>query len=187
MITKQVVTAEQFWEMPEIPGKRFELVDGELVEMPTPGPLHNFDRGVLNHLLYTFVSDRILGSSSVTTQVIFFIASRIRVRIPDISFIAWERVPVDGLPEGYWLIPPDLAVEVVSPTDRADDVYAKRENIWSLVFSSCGCSGRKDRAVSVHTESQDRELGPDDILDGGEVLPGFTVRVGELFAIPTRP
>ncbi len=188
MITKQAVTAEQFWEMPEIPGKRFELVDGELVEMPTAGPLHNLIVAILNNMLYTFVASRNLGLVYGDNTSYLLRRNPDRIRIPDISFIAWAQIPVDNLPGAFWPIAPDLAVEVVSPTDRIEDVRRKVDNYLESGVRLVWVLWPDDRLVRVHTKGvPNRELGADDELDGGEVLPGFTVRVGELFAMPTRP
>lgn len=188
MITKQAVTAEQFWEMPEIPGKRFELVDGELVEMSTAGPLHNLIVAVLNNMLYTFVARRNLGLVYGDNTSYLLRRNPDRIRIPDISFIAWAQIPVDNLPEAFWSIAPDLAVEVVSPTDRVEDVQRKVADYLESGVRLVWVLWPDDRLVRVHTRgTPSRELSADDELDGGEVLPGFRVRVGELFTIPTRP
>jgi Uma2 family endonuclease len=188
VITKQAVTAEQFWEMPEIPGKRFELVDGELVAMPTAGALHNVIVPVLNHLLYTFVSARNLGLVLGDNTSYLLHRNPDRVRIPDLSFIAWGRIPAEGVPEGLWFVAPDLAVEVVSPTDRVADVYRKVDQYLESGVRLVWVLWPQPQTLSVHVAGEEaRELSAKDGLDGGDVLPGFAVRVGNLFALPTRP
>lgn len=188
MITKQAVTAEQFWEMPEIPDKRFELVNGELVAVPSPGAMHNFVVAVLNHLLYAFVSSRRLGFVFGDNTSYLLHRGPDRVRIPDLSFIAWEHVPAEGLPDGFWSVVPDLAVEVVSPSDRTSDVLSKADEYLASGTRLVWVVWLKDRAVTVHIKGETRrELGANDVLDGGDMLPGFNVRVSELFDIPTRP
>ncbi len=187
-VKQELMTAEQFWEMPEVPGKQLELVCGEIVAVPSSGAMHNLIVGLLHHLLYAFASEQRLGLVFGDNMGYVLRRGLDTVRIPDVSFIAWDRVPEVGIPDGSWQIPPDLAVEVVSPSDQAEDVYNKaREYVESGVRAIWVVWPRR-RAVSIHTSDRTtQEFGMDDELDGGDVLPGFTVRIGELFNIPTRP
>ncbi len=187
-VTQRLMTAEELWDMPDIPGKQLELVRGELIAVPSPGAIHILIAALLYRLIYASVSERRLGI--VFGDNMGYVLSRgpDTVRIPDVSFIAWDHVPESGIPEGSWQMPPDLAVEVVSPTDHADDVYDKAREYVESGVRIVWVLWSKRRAVSVHTrDEKTAELGSDDTLDGGNVLPGFSVRVGELFAIPTRP
>jgi len=188
MVVKQLVTAEQLWELPDILGKQLELVRGEVVAVPSPGAIHNVIANLLFHLLYTFASERRLGI--VFGDNMGYVLSRgpDTVRIPDISFVAWDRVPEAGIPEGSWLIPPDLAVEVVSPSDHTADVNDKACEYVASGVPLAWVLWPKRRVVSVYTRDQMvRELGLDDELDGGDTLPGFSVRVSTLFDIPMKP
>jgi Uma2 family endonuclease len=102
------------------------------------------------------------------------------VRGPDVAFWSIKRQP--EMPEGYFLIPPDLAVEVLSPDDRRGDVRAK---IKEYVFYSVPLVWLVDpetRTVLVYRGNmRGTELGDDDALDGGDVLPGFSCKVADLF------
>ncbi len=187
-VTQRLMTAEELWDMPDIPGKQLELVRGEFVEVPTPGAIHNVIANLIQYLLRVFVTDRRLGL--VFGDNMGYVLSRgpDTVRIPDVSFVAWECVPESGIPEGSWQIPPDLAVEIVSPTDHANDVYDKARAYVESGVRVVWVFWPKRHSVSVHTrDAKTAELGPDNELDGGDVLPGFSVCVGELFAMPTRP
>jgi len=187
-VTQQLMTAEELWDMPDIPGKQLELVRGELIEVPTPGAIHNVIADVIRHLLRVFVTERRLGIVFGDNTGYVLHRGPDTMRIPDVSFVAWERVPETGISEGTWLIPPDLAVEVVSPNDHANDVYDKAREYVESGVRLVWVLWPKRRAVSVHArDEKTAELGPDDTLDGGNVLPGFSVRVDELFEIPTRP
>ncbi len=187
-VTQRLMTAEELWGMPDIPGKQHELVRGKLIEVPTPGAIHNVIADSIHHLLRGFVTERRLGIVFGDNMGYVLHRGPDTVPIPDVSFVAWEHVPETGIPEGSWLIPPDLAVEVVSPSDRANDVYDKAREYVESGVRIVWVLWPKRRAVSVHTrDEKTAELGPDDTLDGDDVLPGFSVRVGELFAMPTRP
>lgn len=187
MSVKQLLTAEDVWEMPEVPGKQFELVDGELVEVPGVGALHGLIAALIYKLLDTFVLGRDLGLVFGDNTSYILRRGPDRVRIPDVSFISWDRVPEGGVPEGYWPVAPDLAVEIVSPGDRADDVHDKVREYLEAGTRLVWILWPKHRAVTVREPGGViRELGPDDELDGGDVLPGFRAHVGELFAVRRR-
>lgn len=184
MSVKQLLTANELWEKPEVPGKRFELVRGQLVEVPGAGMLHNLIAALVYEIIRDFV--RAHGIGFVFTDGLGYILDRNPdlVRIPDVSFVSHGRMPTEGIIDGYSPVPPDLAVEVVSPNDRANDVHDKvREYLQAgtamvLILWPARCS-----ATLYEPEDLARELGPGDDFDGGDVLPGFRVRVTELFEV----
>ena len=107
------------------------------------------------------------------------------VRVPDVSFIAWNRAPRESELDRFIEGAPTLAVEIVSPNDRASDIHDQVQDFLAGAGTArSGCFGQASRAFSVYRPNADtRELGPDAMLDGGEVLPGFSVRVGDLFEV----
>jgi Uma2 family endonuclease len=186
MSVKQLVTVEDLWEMPEKPGVRFELVEGELVEVPGAGARQGLIAGLVCTLVHAFVRPRNLGI--VLGDGVGYILGRApdRLRIPDVSFVSRARIPEDGVPEGFWPMAPDLAVEVVSPNDRANDVQDKIGQYLAGGTRLVWVLWPRRRSVSVHAgHGLVRELGPEEELDGGEVLPGFRARVAELFNVDT--
>lgn len=175
------MTAEQMWELPDVPGKRFELIDGELIEVPGAGAFHGLIVGIVYSVLAT--AARQAGGLAFPDGVSYILSRRPDVvRIPDASFVARSNVPQDGVPVGFWPIGPDLAVEIVSPHDRAADIQAKTrdyldagtQRVWVL------WPGTRSVTISDATGAS-RQLGPDDALDGGDLLPGLRVRVADLF------
>jgi Uma2 family endonuclease len=185
MSVKQRVTAEELWEMPEVPGKRLELADGELVEIPGAGALHTMIVFALARLLEDFVRQHDLGLPDGLAYVLR--RGPDHVRIPDVSFVAWERVPEEGIPEGFWEGPPTLAVEVVSPHDLAEDFYERVQDYLESGVCQVWVLWPRRRSVSIYrTDADTRELGPDARLDGGDALPGFSVRVSDLFEVGVR-
>lgn len=184
MTIKQLVTVEELWEMPEVPGKRFELVRGELVEVPGTSALHNFIVMTVTRLLDGFVLPRGLGV--VATDGASYLLARYPdfIRIPDVSFVARARVPEDGIPRGYWPFAPDLAVEIVSPSDRAAELREKVKDYLDAGTRLVWVLWPEDRSVTVYSADREvRELREGDELDGGDVLPDFRVPVAVLFAI----
>jgi len=105
------------------------------------------------------------------------------VRAPDASFVAKDRIPPGELPQGYIELSPDLAVEVVSPSDRNPEVRDKVEEwlragtrlVWVIYPAT--------RSVTVYRSLDDFEnLSEEDNLDGGQVIPGFSCQIRELFS-----
>jgi Uma2 family endonuclease len=187
MSVKQRVTAEELWDMPDVPGRRFGLTDGELVDVPGAGALSTMISFALARLIDDFVREHDLGL--VLPDGLAYVLRRgpDQVRIPDVSFVAWERVSEEGLPEGFWEGSPTMAVEVVSPHDRADDIHERVQDYLAAGSRQVWVLWPRSRSVSVSSPDADtRELGPDARLDGGDILPGFGVRVGELFEVRRR-
>jgi Uma2 family endonuclease len=181
MSVTQLLTAEDLYAMPDVPGKRFELVKGELVEVPTAAYPHAQLVRALQRLLDRFTVEHRLGE--VFGDGLGYIIARDPdvVRVPDVSFIAGERLPDEGI-QGFVPFAPDLAVEIVSPGDRAEEVYGKVREYLAAGTRLVWVFWPKYRAVSVHAPGEPtRELGPDDELDGGDLLPGFRASIAALF------
>jgi len=109
-------------------------------------------------------------------------------RLPDVAFVSVARIPEAGVPEKAWPMPPDLAVEIVSPSDLygkvmtrvAEYLTAGVRQVW-LIFLD-------HRTVTIYSSLTDvKVLQETDDLDGGDVIPGFRCRVAELFQGLTRP
>jgi Uma2 family endonuclease len=104
------------------------------------------------------------------------------VRAPDVAFIRIERLLEVGSPRGYWSGAPDLVVEVVSPSDLYTEVDEKVAEWLEYGAQVVLVVNPRRRSVAEHRPSRPvRVLTEDDVLDGGEVIPGWSVRVGDLF------
>lgn len=121
------MTAEELLEL-SIPGKKHELVDGIVIEMEPPGAEHGWVANEIAVHLTAHVKDHELGV--VLGEVGFLLRSEPdRVLAPDVAFIARDRVARQPLTDKYWPGPPDLAVEIVSPSDRWTEVERKA-SMW---------------------------------------------------------
>jgi Uma2 family endonuclease len=178
----QRMTVEEFERirtLPENNDRTFELIDGEMVEkMPTEE--HGSIIGNLLAQLVLFVKQHKLGI--VTTDA--------RHRVPkdkhndfrpDISFISYARKQ-EIVRKGFVPLMPDLAVEVKSP-DHSALLMRKKAAYYIENGSKVVClMFPLKRVVEVYTADGDLDLlGEDDVLDGGDVLPGFTMAVKEVF------
>ena len=185
MVVKQLLTLEAFEELPEPLDVRLELVRGEVVEVPVASPLHGYIVMMLCRLLLDFAYERQLGIVYGDGVGYALNDDPATVRIPDASFIARERVPASGFPRRYWPFAPDLAVEVVSPSDRAADVHAKAREYLAAGGRLVWIIWPESRTATVYTQGGERfDLNEADALDGDAVLPGFSAPLASLFATP---
>ena len=104
------------------------------------------------------------------------------VRAPDVAFIAAGRIPEGESPVAYPDLAPDLVVEVVSPGDRAGEIRKKVADWLAAGTRVVLVLYPRTRSAVVHRPGvQPETLGPDDELDGADVLPGFHCPVHDLF------
>lgn len=181
MATTTLMTAEELAAMPD-DGCRYELMRGELIRMSPTGFEHLEIAGLLNYLLRGFAMERDLG---VVGGEGGFMLERDPdiVLAPDIVFVRNDRLPPKGQRQGFLELAPDLAVEILSPSDRAgavnDKVLAYLEAGVQLVW----IVDPRRHAVTIYAPDRTaRVLLEGDELDGGDVLPGFRVAVADLFA-----
>lgn len=186
-VKQRPVTVEELMEMAEVPGKSFELVDGEVVEMSPANARHGLIATRLAGMLDRFAQQQNLGL--VTGDNVGYVLGRDpdHVRAPDVSFVAWDRAPDEDELNRYIEGAPTLAVEIVSPNDRAINVRAKVQAYLAAGTRQVWVLWPDQRSITVHDATVGvRELGPDATLDGGDILPGFSITVGDLFDIRRR-
>lgn len=184
MSIRQLMTVEQLWELPEQPGLRYELAEGELVEVVGSTALHAFIAALIYDLIRAYARPRRLGIAFPDGTSYLLARDPDVLRIPDVSFIARARIPETGIPRTYWPFAPDLAVEVVSSGDTATELRRQVREYLEAGTKLVWVVWPDDRAVTAYAAGgKPTELGADDELSGGEVLPGFGVRVSQLFEV----
>jgi Uma2 family endonuclease len=161
----------------------FEVIDGVLVERESMGERHGqigFDLGFELGLL---VKPRGLGQL-YTSDTEFVLSHEPLVIVkPDIAFVRAERRTDDVRGEGRIQIAPDLAVEIVSPTNRERDVRAKIDWYRRAGVPLLWILRPRPRTVTVYATGQEpRTVGDDGELVGDDVLPGFRIGVAKIFA-----
>lgn len=158
----------------------FELIDGVLVEKGM-GYRESLLAARLLIALGIWVQPRKLGELSGADGMMRLFPRL--VRIPDVAFASWARFPGgkvsdDAVPE----LVPDLAVEVLSESNTAAEMTRKREEYFAAGVRLVWIVDGNARTVKVYTGAETFvELGDGDVLDGGEVLPGFTLALRGLF------
>jgi Uma2 family endonuclease len=175
---RSITTAEQLYDAGDL--GRCELIDGELILMSPVTGGHGWIATSFASRLHVFVEAH--GSGAVLSGDPGFQLSGDTVLAPDIAFICTERLK--EVPERGW-IPgvPDLAIEIVSPRDRPGEVREKVKlwldhggrGVW--VFDP------KPRNVTVNLPGQPPvTLTGSDILSGGDIIPGFSIPIHQIFA-----
>jgi Uma2 family endonuclease len=171
------LTAEEFpWLAPEAK----ELVAGE----PTPMTPVSFRHGRIAIrvalALREHASKQRLGE--VVTEVGFVVRrSPDTVRAPDVAFVCAARLPGPDLDEGFFEGAPDLAVEVVSPTDRAAEIVTKVAEYLAAGTRLVWVIDPQAACLAVYRPTRGPDLiGPEGVVDGEDVLPGFSQPLAEL-------
>jgi len=180
-VTSQSLTAEELLRMPD-DGFRYELVRGELKRMVPAG--HQHGRMVLNFTtpLDQYVRAHSLGRVYAAETGFLLASNPDLVRAPDAAFIRRERLEETGEVEGYWPGAPDLAVEVTSPGDAYADVEEKVLDWLNAGTRMVVVVNPRQRTVKVYRSlAEIVVLTEKDVLDGGEVVPGWRIPVRELF------
>jgi Uma2 family endonuclease len=167
----------------ESPRKRIgELIDGVLVDKAA-GYGEAFLTPYLIAISNGFVRQRNLGLVTGTGGTIRLWPGR--VRIPDVAFFSWDRLPGRRRPrDPIPTLAPNLAIEVLSRSNTSAEMRRKREDYFSVGVNLVWEVDPEARTVTVYTrpEPADAVLTPTDTLDGGTALPGFTLSLRELFA-----
>ena len=180
-ITPKLMTADEFADLPD-DGMRHELVRGELRTMAPPGFQHGKSGSRFGRSLDRHVEEKQLGEVITTETGYRLTTEPDTVRAPDVAFLSTDRLMAAGDVTGYFPGAPDLVVEVISPNDRYTDVDEKvaewLEHGTLLLF----VVDPRRQTVAVHRPGQPRRvLGMDDVLDGEDVVPGWSMAVRDLF------
>lgn len=181
LVEQKQVTAEELLEMPEKDVRR-ELVRGEVRTMAPAGNVHGKIALSLAARLYNHVSDNNLGIAFAAETGFKIESDPDTVRAPDVAFVRRERVEEVGEVEGFWPGAPDLAVEVVSTNDSYAYVEEKVADWLNAGTRMVVVVNPLNKTVAVHRSRSDIViLGDDDTLDGGEVVPGWSLPVRDVF------
>lgn len=176
-----LMTAEEFGERPD-PGHPEELVRGRIVPMPQPMPRHGQICFQAGYLLRRFLDNHDLGHVLSNDSGVITERGPDTVRSADVVYYSYARVPKGPLPNHYLETPPDLVIEVMSPSDRWPKVLAKVAEY--LNAGATAVVVLDDEKREVHLYRSDR--GPvlfrnDDELSIPELLAGFRVKVSRFF------
>jgi Uma2 family endonuclease len=160
----------------------YEYVNGQAVEK-TVGYYELQVASVLHQILGPFVRNHLLGRTVVEMLFQLDLEGKI-IRRPDLAFVSYKRWPKDRKMRraNAWNVVPNLAVEVVSPTNTAEDVAIKIQEYFEAGVEQVWVIYSVPQQVYVHRSSAEvRILGRHEELVGGDLLPGFVLPVASLF------
>lgn len=178
-----LMTAEEFYDLPDHGGLA-ELVRGEVIEMPPEGSESSAVGYKIGYLLGAHVLPRKAGVMFAAQGGFLLARDPDVVRAPDVAFVARARLPEGRVPRRFLELAPDLAVEVVSPSDRSADIEAKVADYLEAGTRLVWVIFPEQRRVRVQTTlAEARWLSEDDTLTGDPVLPEFACAVREIFDI----
>jgi Uma2 family endonuclease len=182
----QIMTAQDLLALPD-DGLRYELVRGELRRMSPAGRKHG--RLVMNVStpLDQYVRANQLGEVYTAETGFILATSPDVVRAPDVSFVSAQRAAAVADEEGFFPGPPDLAVEVVSPSDLYTEVDEKVRDYLDAGTRMVIIVNPRREAVTVYrSPSSVTLLAATDVLDGADVVLGWSIAVAAIFALPSK-
>jgi Uma2 family endonuclease len=175
-------TADDLLAMPD-DGKRYELVQGELEELPMSSHISSLIAARIIFELQAFVLPENLGHVTVPDGAYVLRENPATVRIPDVAFTRLNRLPPPAERTRFLRLAPDLVVEVISPSDAAAAINNKVQEYLDAGVSLVWVVYPERRMVQVFVPDRtSRSYFEGDSLDGGDVLPGFTLAVETIFA-----
>jgi Uma2 family endonuclease len=180
MATKTLLSIEQFDELPTREGILYELNEGELVTVTETMPRHNWVRDNVAHLAGNFVEERKLGRVFMQTG---YQLTPETVRIPDVSFVPADRmreIDLDRRIQGA----PALAIEVISPTDLAEELTQKVMQYLAAGVEVVWVFYPKTHEVQVfRADGGSFVLHEPEILEEPDLLPGFSLDLRAVFGL----
>jgi Uma2 family endonuclease len=179
----QLMTADELAAKPD-DGFVYELIKGELIKVsPPPGHEHGLVAMNIAGPLCEYAKKQQLGNVYAAETGYLLELDPDTVRAADVSFIKRERIKAAEPVHGYWIGAPDLAVEVVSPGDTVRRIEDKVTEWLKSGARTVWVVSAKLHTVTVYRSlTEIAVLTEKDILDGGDVVPGFQISVAEIFA-----
>lgn len=174
-------TVQNVIEMEARENRLFELVAGVLVEKAM-GFAESILAFALGRLLGNFVAPRNLGHVAGIDAMMQLFPGL--VRMPDVAYVSWDRFPEGKLqPDPVPALVPDLAVEILSLGNTPAEMKRKRREYFDAGVRIVWMVDPRQRTIAVYSSVDDSvELAENATLDGGEVLPGFSLKLQDLFA-----
>lgn len=184
---KKLMTAEEFYDwvhQPEQANKWFELVRGEVIELPSPRRLHGIICTKVGAALDRYTMERGKGYAANNDSAVILQRDPDTVRGPDVALYEDADRLVDVHPK-YGEVPPRLAVEVLSPDDRLGKVMRKIMDYLHNGVELVWLIDPETRNVTVHRPGKEAYVVEENQeVTGEEVLPGFHCLVGDFFRLP---
>lgn len=177
MGTVTKLTFQEYEQLPQQEGVRYELDEGTLVMAPSPTWWHNDMRDYVANRLRQFLRTHPLGRVTVETE--FRLAADV-ARTPDVAFVTAERFKTIERRRSPVVGAPDLAIEIISPNDKAEDTVKKIHQLLAAGCRSVWVIYPGLRRAEIHSATGVRHLRESDDLNESALLPGFSLILGDI-------
>lgn len=184
-LSEKLISADAFWDLSHSADDemRRELIEGVVYSMSPAGEAHGLIAGDLFGFIWNYVRQH--HSGRVTAAETGYVLhknpdGKDTILAPDVGFVTTERAPAQPS-KRFVPLAPDLAVEVMSPNDKYPEVAHKIRLYLAHGTRLVWIVDPKYRTVEVHTPNGTTTLTGDATLDGGDVLPGFTLALRDVF------
>jgi Uma2 family endonuclease len=179
----QPITADELLRMPT--DMRCELIEGEIFEMTPAGRPHGRIASRFHGRLEPYIREHGLGEAYIAEYGFRVETTPDTVLVPDVAFVSAAREEAAGDDEGFFPGAPDLALEIISPSDRYSEVAAKVQKYLTAGARMVVVVDPPKRTMIVHQSHADIVILKDtDVFEGGDVVPGWRLQVRELFKTP---
>jgi Uma2 family endonuclease len=175
-------TVDEFWNyvhLPENAGRRLELVNGMIVDKNESTQLTAVISGRISYFLNQYVIPRECGY--VTGAMAYYALSTNDLCSPDVAYLSKEKHPT--LSGDFFPLAPDIVIEIIKPNTKAVRLHEKISTyadggasmVWEVYPTL------KSINIMYYPIRKGKSLANDDILDCGDILPGFEVKVSDIF------
>ena len=179
----RLMTAAELLELPDDHFYRYELKKGVLICMAPAAYRPGKVGAKVVRLLGNYVEAHPIGDDGATETGFVLESDPDTVRAPDAWFVRAERTPAADAEDSFYEGAPDLAVKIVSPSDRFNDVIEKaREYMTAGTVLYWGIDPKVRTALVFNANGTYAFLNENGVLDGGDLLPGLRIPLRELFA-----
>ena len=158
--------------------KNYEYINGNLKKKNMPNAKHSGIAGRLTGELFIYLKKNKIGR--VYPEAHFQIGAD--KRIPDVAFISEEKIPESGEPQAFWSFAPDLAIEIVSPTDFYQNVLGKIYEYFDAEVKQVWLINPANETLTIYYSfDETKVLLKTDTLTCEEILTGFRLKLSDIF------
>jgi Uma2 family endonuclease len=170
-----LITAEQFYQLPQEEGREFELLDGEVIEMPSATGYHN----MIVSRLTGFVFPALRGRGEAIYETDFSDGRRTTLR-PDLAILFREKLAATDLHKLPITVPPDIVVEVISPSESGMRIERRKDAYLRFGVKEVWIVYPENQHTYLHSDAGVTRLRSGDAL-ASPLLPGWSVEVDQIF------
>ncbi len=158
--------------------KNYEFVNGKLEKKNMPNAKHSGLATRLGAEIWFYLKKNKIGR--IYNEAHFQIGAD--KRIPDVAFVSEGKIPETGEPQNFWTFAPDLAIEIVSPTDFYQDVLEKIYDYFEAEVKQVWLINPEKETLTIYFSADETKvLSKNDLLTCEEILPKFRLKLSDIF------